>query len=339
MQNSIVQQHKTMCENLNRFVAQLPVVNIKFLFFFSNTLDKPVVATLFSEYKDWYIAPGRDSNYWYAYRKNDVKYLVSDYQVDPRKSPIVLYNVLMKRKTHTDAAADDENEAYLGHHIDFSIHKSRQQVFYKTHWTRYTDTSGSDFFFTRSTDQTCNFVVASQGAVKSYADFVKETKCVQGAQNVPICNIDQMYTEGRDTRLLYDFCSAASKEMGLMQAGGAPLPDVAGQKKYKNMTPLSQEFIKFVADTLLRPLIKKLERFDYCVYEYFDIADAHGGCKSIQYVIECEEDQVAAVAISTHRALKACWASLNVGSSSEKEKKCLRQWRECCADVLKSISV
>ena len=325
--------YTTYCNNLNTFLNNLPTVNIKFLFFFSNALDKPVVGTLFSEFKNWYIVPGRDKNYVYAYKKSHLQYLVSDFQVDSRSGPIKLFSVQVTRKTHEQ---DDENIAYLGNHIDFSIHKSRQEVFFKTHWTEYTDTSGLPVFFTRSVDQNCNFVPTP---LLSFTDFVKNTTCVQGRQNKPICNIDTMYTNRDDIRLIYDLCKISKESPRVDQYGGAPLPGSAGQKKYKQITPMSLEFIQFIAGTMLTPLLKAINRIDYCVYEYFDDGCILNkiGCNSIQYVIEFDEDQVIVISISTHRALKACYALLNTKTASEKEKKALKQWLSSCNSLRASF--
>ena len=329
----ISQLHNAYCNNIGSFVNKLPAVNIKFLFFFSNALDKPVVATLFSEYKDYYIVPGRDKNYWYAYKISNVKYLVSDYQVDARSGPIKLFSVNLSRKSHE---ANDINDAYLGNHIDFSIHKNRDHIFFKTHWTEYTDTSGSPIFFTRSSDQTCNFLLNQDVVNQSYTKFANQTMCVQGKQNTPIGKIEIIYTDEQDKRLIHDLCRVAITNQ-TMKKGGAPIPDIAGNKKYKGIEPTSSDLIHFVAKTLLRPLLQKVNRIDYCVYQYIDDGCVlnKNGCKSIQYVIEFDEDQVLIISVSTHRALKACWASLNTKESSEKEKKCLRQWLNCAKDIFK----
>lgn len=336
--------HKTYRNNITNFVQSLPIVNIKFLFFFSSALDKPVIGTLFSKFKNWFIVPGHDANYWYAYKRSHLQYLVSNYQVYAHNGPIKLFSVQVARKNQDE---NNDHFAYLGNHIDFSIHRNNQDVFVKSHWTEYTDTNHIPVFFTRSVNQTCNFLL--NDPITTFDKFVHNTTCVRGRQNIPICNIDKMYST-KDSRLVYDLCKAAQTAQSIQttqimqthigKKGGAAIPSVAGKKKYKTLTPLSQEFIEFVANSLLQPLLKVAKRIDYCVYEYFDDGCIlhKSGCKTIQYIIEFEEDQVIVLGISTHQALKACYASLNIKTASEKEKKCARRWMENCFTILNKLA-
>jgi hypothetical protein len=190
----------------------------------------------------------------------------------------------------------------------------------------------------------CNFLLDLKTIESSHQDFIKNTTCVKGKHNKPICNFEYMYENKADQHLIHDLCRASVNPAHTPprnHQGGAPLPDIAGQKKYKGLTPLSEDFIKFIADTLLNPLLDQVKRPDfYCIYQYFDDGCVlhKSGCKSIQYTIEFAEDAAIIVAISTHRALKACWASNNTKTASEKEKKTLRQWMACSAALWPPIT-
>ena len=72
------------------------------------------------------------------------------------------------------------------------------------------------------------------------------------------------------------------------------------------------------------------------VYLYFDEGNdlLEDGNKTIQYVIEFEENRTISFSVSSHRAFKSCWTDKNKGDASEREKKALRVWNRACDDLV-----
>ena len=149
--------------------------------------------------------------------------------------------------------------------------------------------------------------------------------------------LPEVFTESKDRVLIHDLCKASTigLEYSSKIVGGT---DKSGPKRYKGLYVMGPEFYKFMADTFIGPLIDQVGWMAQWIYQYFD-EDSRlhdDGGKSIQYVIEFNEDKVVVFSVSAHRAIKACWTSLNKNIASEKEKKCLRQWTAACKTLLKT---
>jgi hypothetical protein len=312
---------------------------IKFVFFGARDLDKPIIATSFGRHRgrsgDWFIVPGPDKHYCYAYQESQIKYMVTELQVRARTGPIALYDVKLTRMTHK---TKDDDIANLGNHIDFSILKSRSEAYFSIHWTIYDEGNGDLNSFTRnSTRHQCS-ILPDEDKIMS-KDFVEKAECVNN-KNIPVNVLPDIFDEVKDRVLIHDLCKASigvSAGKKMVVVGGT---DSGGPKRYKGLYVIGPEFFKFVADTFIRPLTEHVlgtigsEAISVC--QYFDEESRlhDDGGKSIQYIVEFGERRVVAFSISAHRAIKACWTSLNKNDASEKEKKCLRQWLQTCTLLL-----
>lgn len=307
-------------ENLNMFIQSLQKTNIMFFYFEARKLDSPKIETVFGHYGDWYISPGEDINYCYAYAESEIKYIVSNIKVRQTDLPIVI---------------SKGDLANIGNHIDFSIHKSRQDVFFKVHYTAYSEVFESDdelVLFTRDASNQCNFLVDKEAIMSKKLNV----KCVD-SKNKQINEFANVFYDKNQAQLVHDLCkkSIQRESKHLHQLGGV---DQGHSSSYKGFYIIGQEIHKFVLDTFIQPLITKISP-KRGVDQMFAFLDQHSfldpkGSKSIQYIVEFSGDRVVVFSISTHRALKACWTMHNKSIASEKEKKCLKQWMKTCATLV-----
>jgi hypothetical protein len=312
--------------NLDAFISSLPSTFIMFVFFEANKLHEPIVSTTFGKFGDYYIVPGQTKGYCYAYQESQIKYLVTDLQVKPRKGPITLYNVKLERLTKHTNPYEITN---IGNHIDFSIQKSKKDVFFKVHYTAYTEKTSDLSLFNRDSSRQCNFLLDTDLIMSK--DFASNTNCVD-MSNYPLNKLSTVFRERNDSKLIQDFCKNS------INSSSTQARDRIVSKRYKTISIIGAEFIKFMADTLIGPLIDQVGITSEYVYQYYDEQSMleKNSSKSIQYVIEFGEDKVVVFAVSAHRAMKACWAEENKAIASEKEKKCLKQWHTTCKCILKT---
>ena len=323
------QNQQKYAANLQEFVSSLPNSKIMFLFFLAQKPEEPVVVTNMGKYPgpfgDWYICPGLDKHYCYAYQESEIKFLVSNLQVRPSKAPIKMYNIdIIKAMTPAGSDEDMYEIANIGNHIDFSVQASKNEVYFSVHYTSYNDGNSSKTLFTRNVAQQCNFL-ADEKAIASPAFL----------SNQPIAKLANVFRDPGEAKMVHDLtraCVAGPEKIQNSQQGGVQKPIM-----YKGLLPHGPECIKFVSNTLIKPLCEEIE-YAECIYQYFDEFSTLGkdSGKSMQYVIEFRENRVAAFSISVHRCLKACWADLNKSAASEREKKCLKQWRATCRAVLQN---
>ena len=306
--------------NLDAFISSLPSSCIMFVFFEANKLHEPIVSTTFGKFGDYYIVPGQTKGYCYAYQESQIKYIVTDLQVKPRKGPITLYNVT---NTNPDEIAN------IGNHIDFSIQKSKTDVFFKVQYTAYTEKTSDLSLFNRDSSRQCNFILDTDLIMSK--DFASNTICVD-MSNYPLNKLSTVFRERKDSKLIQDFCKIS------INSSSTQARDRIVSKHYKSISIIGTEFIKFMADTLIGPLIEQVGITSEYVYQYYDEYSMleKNSSKSIQYVIEFGEGKVVVFAVSAHRAMKACWAEENKAIASEKEKKCLKQWHTTCKSILKT---
>jgi hypothetical protein len=220
----------------------------------------------------------------------------------------------------------------LANHIDFSIHKSRQDVFFKVHYTAYSEVFESDdelVLFTRDASNQCKFLVDKEAIMAKKFNV----KCVD-SKNTQINEFANVFYDKNQAQLVHDLCkiSIQQESKHVHQLGGV---DQGHSSSYKGFYIIGQEIHKFVLDTFIQPLITKISP-KRGIYQMFAFLDQHSflGSKSIQYIVEFSGDRVVVFSISTHRALKACWTMHNKSIASEKEKKCLKQWMKTCATLL-----
>jgi len=329
MTSSTLTIHSKYVENMNTFVSSLEDARIYFMFFMADKMDEPVVCDVFSQYNDWYIINGQDNNYWYAYTKSEITFMISNLRVKKYNGPIMLYTVDLSKKS-----SNDSEIAYLGNHLDFSIHKSKKEVYFKTHWTAYIENEGLQF--DRDPSLVCNFIAKEDEIKAGIAKFVDTTVCVYGKDNRPIGMLKTKYDDKLHREIVHDLCQVAigiPLKHNRSYTGGTPKTH---SKIYKGILVTSPEFYKFIANTIFEPLFANVKLTPSHVLQYFDEGNEFhkNGNQSIQYIIEFEvADTAIALSISSHRALKSCWTSLNKANSSEKEKKCLKQWLKTCKSV------
>jgi hypothetical protein len=96
--------------------------------------------------------------------------------------------------------------------------------------------------------------------------------------------------------------------------------------------------------SIFQELFNNIRNTPEYVYQYFDEGDEllQDGSKSIQciqciqYIIEFEENRTIAFAVSSHRALKACWTSMNKDTASNREKRALEIWNRECKELVQT---
>ena len=324
----LVKLQKTLVNNVAEFTKSLPSINVKFVFFLANKLDEPILIQDLVKFGDWHLAHGKDLNFVYAYKESEIKYIVTDLQTRPTKLPITCFNVKLNRPYSN---ADPHGIANIGNHVDFSIQCSMTDVFYSVHYISYKEGNGMLNLFTRNVAQQCNFLF-DKAAIMS-KQFAKNTACVD-RKNHPITQVANVFHEPEESKLIHDLAkiSLGKDPDAVLQAGGA---DHGKASTYKGLLAFGPELIKFVAATLIRPITTIITDVE-CIYKFLDQYSTLGKNtgKSMQYVVEFSEDKVLVFSISVHRALKACWTYLNKATTSEREKKCLRQWHTTCKTIL-----
>jgi hypothetical protein len=251
-----------------------------------------------------------------------------------QKGTVALYTAKVNR-ARARLAPYPKDIAYLGNHIDFSIHDTRNmrnvvetnqiEVYYNTHWTEYFERNDAENTFERRADEICNF----NAILKPFG----KTKCID-RHNIPLYQLDRIFKDKKHQEIIEDLWKASNGKP--LSKGGAPRQEPYGYKSYKGVHTLSPEFFNFVHRTVFSKLWDKMIHTPLYVYQYFDEGnelDAMGN-KAIHYVIEFNETRTIAFSISSHRALKACWTELNVDVSSAREKRALSHWRRACSDFL-----
>ena len=319
------QAYVTNVANLCEFVKRLPQSNVKFVFFYADKMDVPRVVATGGKHKDWYIVPGQHSNYFYAYKKSNLVYMVSDMRLKQRGT-VMLYTSKLNR---TRPQTRPKDTAYLGNHIDFSIQDTREgRVYFRTHWTEYFECNDDLNFFQRRADDVCNFLTAD----KSFG----KTTCVT-RDNKPMYQLDFIFSNKTHQEIIEDLYNASQgtlKKRG--QAGGAFRIDPF--KNYKGISTSSPDFHRFMNRSIFVDLWSSIRVTPLYVYMYFDEGNEldEKGQKAIQYVVEFNEDATVAFSVSSHQALKACWTELNINIASLTEKRMLSKWKRSCSDFITS---
>ena len=164
-----------------------------------------------------------------------------------------------------------------------------------------------------------------------------KTQCVN-KDNQPLFQIDQVFSEKLHLDMIHDFYKASNGFIKDSKKCGAHRePD--GVKTYKNIDIECTAFYEFMNASIFEKLWPKFRHVALNVYMYFDQdneLDVESGNKSIQYIIEFEENRVVAFAVSRHRALKACWTDLNKSEASLREKRSLAHWKLQCKEFLRT---
>ena len=311
--------------NLTNFIKYLPQTYIKFIFFKASNMDRPIVATVLRKHKEWYITPGQESNYVYAYTESDLKYMVTKMRVKDRTT--MLYNAKVNRLTPTTHAKD---VAYLGNHIDFHVECNHTCVYFNAHWTEYLEDVTNANNFKRNADDSCNFLTGEKNFVK--------TMCVN-RNNDPLHQISSIFLEKAQLSIIEDLWKATNGHTFKRgQPGGSP-QEPRGYKSYKGVNIMTPEFYTFMNKSIFQELFNNTHRNRHTpeyVYQYFDEGNdlLQDGNKSVQYVIEFEENRTIAFSISSHRALKACWTSMNKNMASNREKRALGIWNRACKELV-----
>lgn len=317
-------KHDLLVQNLEMFIKHLLQTRIKFIFFNADNMDKPLLATSFGKHKEWFIIPGKHKNYCYAYTKSNLVYMVSHLRIK-QKGTIILYNVKLNQ---IDKKTKTNDIAYLGNHIDFSIHKSHNDVFFSVHLTDYIERDQYENSFDRRITTDCNFITPT---LKSFG----KTSCLD-RKNIHLFQLDRMIPEKNKHAIIEDLWRASNGILTKKHQGGAPRQP-EWYKSYKGVDTVCPEFYAFINRSIFEHLWKKLRHLPQYVYQYFDEGnelDPITGNKSIQYVIEFEEQWTIAFAISSHRALKACWTEMNMDVASIREKRAFTHWKQQCVKFL-----
>ena len=88
-------------DNIEQFIKTLETTHIYFMFFLADKMDEPLVSDVFSKYNDWYIIHGKESNYWYAYFKSEMVFMIYNLRVKTYNDPITIYSVDLNKKGNT----------------------------------------------------------------------------------------------------------------------------------------------------------------------------------------------------------------------------------------------
>jgi hypothetical protein len=236
----------------------------------------------------------------------------------------------LNRKTKKTNSKDKEDDiAYLGNHVDFSINNSTVDVFYNAHWTEYHERNDETNTFERRANYICTFLTASE-------KNIGKTQCVD-QNNAPLFLLDRVFTDKSQQDVIKDLWKASNGLHVPHQKGGIPI-ERRGYKSYKGITTMCTQFYEFMNLTIFSQLWNKMRHTPLNVYQYFDEGNDLDplGNKSVQYVIEFDEGRTLAIAVSSHRALKACWTAdaANKDVASIREKRALNHWHLECARLL-----
>lgn len=291
--------------NLNNFINSLAQTHIKFISFQADRMDKPLISTLFGKFNNWYIVPGKDVNYCHAYLKSDLVHTISNLR---NRRVISLYK---------------KNINCLSSHIDFSIHANQKDpLYYNAQWIQYNERRDGENSFERHADYACNFIYVS-------GKHFGKTQCVN-KDNKPLFQIDQVFSEKLHLDMIHDFYKASNGFIKDISKSAHREPN--GVKTYKNIDIECTAFYEFMNAIIFEKLWPKFRHDALNVYMYFD----QEGNKSIQYIIEFEENRVVAFAVSRHLALKSCWTDLNKTEASMREKRALAHWKLECKEFLRT---
>lgn len=126
--------YNTFKVNLEALLSQLPTTNAKVVYWHASSLDEPHMCTHLRQLDRFYIVEGFSTNYIYMYRCNDIKMMV---KVKP--SPKAFNSVGVVRKAVEYFEIDDNGDAQLGNHIDYSFSriKNSKDLLLKIHDTTY----------------------------------------------------------------------------------------------------------------------------------------------------------------------------------------------------------
>ena len=328
-----MRQRDVLSANLATWVKYLAPTYVKILFFKASDMETPLLLTTLGKNKEWLVAPGIDTHYAYAYAQSDMVYMVSNMRIKNKRT-IALYTADVHRSS-TRGIGDPKEIAYLGNHVDFSIHDNLGgDVHYRTHWTYYVERVGRNLEFDRHVAMFCNFRTPGKPFAK--------TVCVNEI-NQPVCSIDKVCLKQTHREIVEDFWKASNGKLG---GGGGPGQSggtrLHGDKKYEGVGLFDRDFYKFMDRSIFSKLWLQIghhvpERV--CVFfDQENELDGAAGNKALHYVVEIRDYSAVAFSVSTHRALKACWTDANLSIASMRERRALGSWNRSCAELLRAFS-
>lgn len=172
-----------------------PVISdtgVKFLFFMPRNMERPLVRTTFRYWKfddseeEVYMVPGvtDPKKYIYAYMKSELYYFVRNINVHlglPNvRQPTSHIHAEIDEVEIVNEGAEDMYKAYIGNHLDISIHRLKKHptMFLATHKTVYTEEDNPDqpTSFFRDASRTCNFDLVPKQSGDDWSIFA-QTQC------------------------------------------------------------------------------------------------------------------------------------------------------------------
>lgn len=257
--------YATAVQNMTGFMQSLPSSSVQFLFFLAHDLTRPKVCTSMSVVdvggQTFYLTPGSTSNFWYAYSKGYIQYVVTP--VAPLGSPSMsttsgsqprAFNATINSSGPTPLPPVSIPQLLVEHgkHLDFGLIRTRADgLVVKSHLTNYIELS--DGSFSRTINE-CNFKMSS--AVAMLGSGTAFSGCV--CETAPVHTMVGNVYDSAHSNMLRLLCSKAA---GLAFSGGRwkRVSKKPGNKAIRSGgsivgpgTFLSAGFVDFLAHRLLQ---------------------------------------------------------------------------------------
>jgi hypothetical protein len=213
--------------NLNSFIDKCNISNIKFMYFYTENINEPIICNSFKQLtydtnKIAYIRDGTTESFIYIYSKSSLKYIVSS----PLK-PIEgkhQFQATIKSKSK-------KGDVYLGNHLTFGFIKSKNENKYRitSHKTIYKEQK--DLKFKKEIKKyMCNFYNINSN-LTNYRKFL-DNECYANLadydNNKNSGTIGTNYNDDDDKKIIYKLCNVLE---GNIYVGGVPKEYIKINKK------------------------------------------------------------------------------------------------------------
>jgi len=317
MTNTLEQEYKVYLNNLTRFIDSLEKTShVKFLYFVLDNSRLPKIRTTLGKWNGignqiHYIGHGFDKHYVYVYKETDLKVLIelAHTHVQPNNTQkhykkFGIYNVKLVGPPG-EYSENESNVASIGHHIDWSIHKSGKELYVKLHKTIYTYDDYNNTFVREAVH--CNFNLHSGLKNDISKSEFEKINCANkiGPTNQTI--MSTFHTDDDDVVVSHELLKKTLGIETLHEPSNNRIKIGGGGVSYHGLTFMNDQFIKFIHAFLIRPSkrykpdIASVEVF----YDEFAEISVYGPkCFMIMYTFE--NGNMDVFHIDMLMALKAC---------------------------------
>jgi len=332
MSKDIEHEYKVYLNNLTSFVKTFERTSyVNFLYFVLDSSKLPKIRTCLGKWEGigdqiHYIGHGIDKNYVYVYKESDLKVLIeiAYTSIEPNNAKksrenFGVYNVRILGPPGPSYTTESTT-AFIGHHIDYSIHKNGKDIFVKLHKTVYTYDDYNNTFVREAAH--CNFNLHSRINSRMTKTEFAQMRCVNKIGPTDQTIQSTFHTDDDDVIVSHQLL--ANTLVNKTEPRSTVSNHVGGGVNYHDITFSNDEFIKFIHSFLLRPT--KRRRPDIVSAEV--IYDAHAeispyGPKSFLIMYGFENGNMDIFHIDMMMALKACYVETSNNQKFTKdEMKC-----------------